>query len=67
MNQKEFALRCEKIYTKLYRTALGWLGSEAMAADALGEAVYKGLRSCGKLRDESLFDAWMMRDRKSVV
>lgn len=61
MNQKEFALRCGEIYTKLYRTALGWLGNETLAADALGEAVYKGLRFCGKLRDEELFDAWMMR------
>lgn len=61
MDRKEFARRCESIYTRLYRTALGWLGNETMAGDALGEAVYKGLRSCGRLRDEAAFDAWMMR------
>ena len=35
MNQEEFAKRVESIRTRLYKTALTYLGSEAMAMDAV--------------------------------
>lgn len=56
-----FAQRVEHLRPKLYRTAYSWLGSEAMALDALDEAVYKGLRSLGSLRQPEFFETWMTR------
>lgn len=61
MDQETFARRATNIRGKLYKTALLYLGSEAMAMDALDEAVYKGLCGCGRLRKEEFFDTWMMR------
>ena len=46
MTNEEFAKRVESVRTKLYKTALTYLGSEALALDAVDEAVYKAL--CGK-------------------
>ena len=43
MNHEEYAKRIEEIRGKLYKTALLYLGSEALALDAVDEAVYKGL------------------------
>ncbi len=61
MREEIFAQRVTEIRGKLYRTAILYMGSEAMALDALDEAVYKGLRGCGMLRQEEFFDTWMMR------
>ncbi len=61
MREEIFAQRVTEIRGKLYRTAILYMGSEAMALDALDEAVYKGLRGCGLLRQEEYFDTWMMR------
>ncbi len=38
-----------------------YLGSQSLAVDAVDEAVYRGLRSCGKLREEQYFDTWLTR------
>ena len=46
VNNEEFAKRVESVRTKLYKTALTYLGSESLALDAVDEAVYKAL--CGK-------------------
>ena len=56
-----FALQVEALRPKLYRTAFCYLGSEAMALDALDEAVYRGLRSLGTLRQPEFFDTWLTR------
>ena len=48
MNDREFAERIEKLRGRLYRTAYLYLGSEAIALDAVDEAVYKGLTSLEK-------------------
>ena len=61
MEMREFARRAEAIKTKLLRTALLYLGSEAAAAEALDEAVYKGLLACRRLRQPEFFDTWMTR------
>ena len=61
MDQETYAKRVTEIRGKLYKTAILYLGSEAMAMDALDEAVYKGLCGCRKLRQEEYFDTWMMR------
>ena len=57
----EFARRAETVKQKLLRTALLYLGSEAAAAEALDEAVYKGLLACRRLRQPEFFDTWMTR------
>ena len=57
----EFAKRVESVRTKLYKTALTYLGSESLALDAVDEAIYKAL--CGKwrLRQPEFFDTWITR------
>ncbi len=61
MTNEEFAQKITAIRMKLYKTALLYLGSEAMAADALDEAVYKALRGHKKLRQPEFFDTWITR------
>lgn len=61
MNAEEFAVRAESIKQKLYKTAFMYMGDEHAAADALDEAVYKGLRGCKRLRQPEFFDTWITR------
>lgn len=61
MDMETFAQRVECLRPKLYRTAFCYLGSEAAALDALDEAVYRGLKSLGKLRQPEFFDTWITR------
>ena len=61
MNHEEFAKRVEQVRTKLYKTALTYLGSEALAMDAVDEAVYKALCGKWKLRQPEFFDTWITR------
>lgn len=61
MNDEEFAHRVESIRNKLYKTALVYLGSEALALDAVDEAVYKALCGRRKLRRPEYFDTWITR------
>jgi len=43
VKNQEFAERISRVRAKLYKTALTYLGSEALALDAVDEAVYKAL------------------------
>lgn len=61
MTEAAFAARAEGRKACLYRTALLYLGSEALALDAVDEAVYKGFRACGTLREEQYCDTWLTR------
>ena len=61
MDKNEFAGRIECITPRLYRIALLHLGNEAVAADAVAEAVYRGLISVKKLREPAYFETWMTR------
>ena len=61
MNNEEFAGRVESVRIKLYKTARTYLGSEALAMDAVDEAVYKALCARRKLRQPEFFDTWIMR------
>lgn len=61
MNKEEFGKRIENIRLRLYKTALLYLGSEALAMDAVDEAVYKALCSYKKLRQPEYFDTWITR------
>lgn len=61
MNNEEFAKRVESVRTKLYKTALTYLGNETLAMDAVDEAVYKALCAKRKLRQAEYFDSWITR------
>lgn len=61
VDNQEFASRIVTIRTKLYKTALIYLGSESLAMDAVDEAVYKALCGKGKLRQPDFFDTWITR------
>ena len=61
MTEAAFAARAEGRKACLYRTALLYLGSEALALEAVDEAVYKGFRACGTLREEQHCDTWLTR------
>ena len=61
MDKTTYAERVEKIKQKLYRTAYLYMSSEAMALDAVDEAVFRGLISVKKLREPAYFDTWMTR------
>ena len=61
MEMREYARRAEGVKQKLLRTALLYLGDESAAAEALDEAIYKGLLACRRLRQPEFFDTWMTR------
>ena len=61
MKKEEFAHRVEAIRRKLFKTALVYLESEAMAMDAVDEAVYKALCGLWRLRQPEYFDTWITR------
>ena len=61
MDKNEFAARTEQIKKRLYNTAFLYLGSEDMALDAVGEAVYRGFLSLNKLRQQEFMETWLTR------
>lgn len=61
MTEGTFITRSEQIKSRLYRTALMYLGSEHAALDAVDEAVYRAFRGYKKLRDERFFETWLTR------
>ena len=61
MDKNEFAARTEQIKKRLYNTAFLYLGSEDMALDAVGEAVYRGFLSLNKLRQPEFMETWLTR------
>ena len=61
MTEGEFITRSEKIKSRLYRTALMYLGGEHAALDAVDEAIYRGFRGYKKLREETFFETWLTR------
>ena len=61
LNRAEFVERVEGCQARLYRVALTVLGSGADAEDAVQEALIAAWRALGSLRDERLFETWLMR------
>lgn len=61
LTQQQFIERAEALKTKLYRTALLYLGSPSAAVDAVDECIYKGFCSYHKLRQPEYFDTWLTR------
>ena len=60
MDMQEYAVRVQAIQNRLYRTAVLYLGPSD-AEEALDEAVFRGLKSCKKLREPAYFETWMTR------
>ena len=61
MTEDAYAIRADVLKEKLYGMAWLYLGSQSLAVDAVDEAVYRGLRACGRLREERYFDTWLTR------
>ena len=61
MKQEEFEERVELLQDRLYKMAFTYLGSEALAMDAVDEAVYKALCGKWKLRQPEFFNTWITR------
>ena len=61
MTSDEFAARAHALRGRLFRTAALYLGSEALALDAVDEAIYRGLCAAGRLRRPEYFDTWLTR------
>ncbi len=61
MTDNEFTTKIESIRGKLYMTAMLYMGSHALALDALDEAIYKALCGHKKLRSPEFFDTWITR------
>ena len=59
MTEQRYAAEAEALREQLYRTAYLYLGGASQTVDAVDEAVYKGLRACGKLREERYFSTWL--------
>ena len=54
---QEFTVRLEPLRGRLFRTALAILGSPSAAEEALDEAAFRGLGSCGRLREPEYFSS----------
>ena len=61
MSKDEYAREVEELYPRLHAFALLHMGSEALAQDAVSEAVYRGLVSIRKLREPAFFRTWLVR------
>ena len=61
MDKDEYAKKVQELYPKLYALAYLHLGSDALANDAISEAVYRGLVSVKKLREPAYFRTWLTR------
>ena len=56
-----FAAQYERIYKKLYLTALSILRNPSLAEDALQEAALKSYEKYSSLREPACFSTWMSR------
>lgn len=61
MKENDFAIQAEQIRKQLYQMAFLYLRREADALEAVDEAVYRGFRSCRKLKESAFFKTWMTR------
>jgi len=60
-NEECFVALCGMLKTKLFRTAKGILGNDALALDAVGEAVYRAFRGIKRLREPKYAETWFVR------
>lgn len=61
MNDQVYTDRVRQMQRKLYRISHAILLRNADCADAIQETVFKGWMKKGSLRDEALFETWLIR------
>ena len=61
MEREEFVRRLRAMEEKMYRIAKSIVFNESDCGDAIGETVLKAWEKRGTLRDEALFERWLMR------
>ena len=61
MTKEEFGGRVTALQNRLYRIARGYLQSEHDCLDAVSEAILKAWQKQSTLRDEQLFETWLVR------
>ncbi len=61
MQDECFFSKIDRIKSRLYRIAFGYLGNEGAAVDAVDEAIFKGYKGRNHLRELDFFDTWMTR------
>lgn len=61
MNDQAYTAKVRKMHRKLYRIAHAILLRDADCADAIQETVFRGWMKKGSLRDEALFETWLIR------
>ena len=60
-NEKCFVELCNLLKTKLFRTAKGILRNEALALDAVSEAVFRAYKGIRRLRKPKYAETWFIR------
>ena len=60
-DDESFAALCGLLKTPLFRTAKGILGDEALALDAVSEAVLRGYKGIKRLREPKYAATWFTR------
>ena len=61
MTKEEFGERVTARQRRLYHIARGYLQSEHDCMDAVSEAILKAWQKRASLRDEALFESWLVR------
>ena len=60
-NEECFVSLCDLLKHKLFRTAKGILGNEALALDAVSEAVFRAFKNIKRLREPKFVETWFIR------
>ncbi len=61
MNEEAFLELCNAMKYKLFTTAKGILGNDALALDAVSEAVFRAYKSIKKLKNPQFAETWFTR------
>jgi RNA polymerase sigma-70 factor (ECF subfamily) len=61
MTKEEFGGRVTTLQNRLYRIARGYLQSEHDCLDAVSEAILKAWQKQATVRDDRLFETWLVR------
>jgi RNA polymerase sigma-70 factor (ECF subfamily) len=60
-NEECFTALCDRLKTKLFRTAKGILGNETLALEAVSEAVFRAFKGIKRLREPKYAETWFIR------
>jgi len=61
ISKSEYVTQMEKCKESLYRIAYSYMNNQALAMDALDEAIYKGYLNRKKLKNSEFFKTWITR------